>query len=59
MYGNVGYNTITFYVNGAAIGAENGNYTAEATISKNGSFTCVYKTDPTVGVGAYVFELNC
>ena len=59
MYGNVGYNTITFYVNGAAIGAENENYTAEATISKNGSFTCVYKTDPTVGVGAYVFELNC
>ena len=58
-YGTVGYNTITFYVNGAIIGAEDGNYAAEATISKNGSFTCVYKTDPTFGVGAYVFELNC
>lgn len=58
-YGKVGYNTITFYVNGAAIEPENGNYTAEATISKDGSFTCVHKIDPTFGVDAYVFELNC
>lgn len=58
-FGTVGYNTITFYVNGAIIGAVDGNYTAEAIISKDGSFTCVYKTDPTFGVSAYVFELNC
>lgn len=55
LYGKVGYNTTTYYVNGASVG-ENG---ITASITKDGSLTCEYKSDPLFGVGAYVFELNC
>lgn len=55
LYGKVGYNTTTYYVNGVAVGEDK----ITASITKDGSFTCVYKIDPTFGIDAYVFELNC
>lgn len=55
LYGKVGNNTTTHYVNGVGVGEDG----ITASITKDGSFTCVYKTDPTFGIGAYVFELNC
>lgn len=55
LYGKVGNNTTTYYVNGVGVGEDG----ITASITKDGSFTCVYKTDPTFGIGAYVFELNC
>ena len=55
LYGKVGYNTTTYYVNGVVVGEDG----ITASITKDGSFTCVYKIDPTFGIDAYVFELNC
>ena len=55
LYGKVGYNTTTYYVNGVGVGEDG----ITASITKDGSFTCVHKIDPTFGIDAYVFELNC